>query len=143
MPKWSKERYVSWSMKPLSSATGWRNIFHFTIGPNNGAIGSRCPALFSNGNNFHFLHWRLIGQALQQINILIPWRMNVFTKYYYEQRYDEVQQDYVFRVFFNDTLIASHVNSNAYEYENVKVYTGNDWYLVSDVIIKDFKFGSL
>jgi len=69
--------------------------------------------------------------------------MNVFTKYYYEQRYDEVQQDYVFRVFFNDTLIASHVNSNAYEYENVKVYTGNDWYLVSDVIIKDFKFGSL
>jgi len=69
-------------------------------------------------------------------------KMNVFTNYYMEQRYNESVNKYFVRVFVNDSLIEEKINSNPYEYENIKVYMSDQWYQPPDVIIKDFKFGT-
>jgi len=70
-------------------------------------------------------------------------KLNDFTRFYYEQRYNETNEDYVIRVFMNDTLVKEKVNSNPKECENVIVYTGDAWYRTSNVIVKDLKIGFL
>jgi len=83
------------------------------------------------------------GNKDASIYSYFPMAMNVFTSYYYEQRYDENLGNYVLRVFVNNTLKHTKTSTSAYEYQNVKVYVGSPWTNSVDAIIKDFKFGKI
>jgi len=100
---------------------------------------SRCPAVFNNGHNW-IIKYTLDGYS--QVLFYVPMEFNVFTNFYYEQRYDRTEEDYVVRLYVNDILVKTGMNSFADEYENVKVYTGNAWYPSTDAVVKNFKFGS-
>jgi hypothetical protein len=128
----------------LPSYAYYNNLFHFTIGPNINVLGSRCPTVFVYDSQV-LIQTQLHGNA-NALNILqLPIPMHVFTKFYYEQRYDRNLDSYVVRVFVNDTLAKQQENNMAFEFENVKVYTSDQWHgpLQDSVVIKDFMFGSL
>jgi len=116
--------------------------FHFTIGPNVKGLGSRCPALLTYGGKYYFRH-QLDGLEDQYILSRLPIAMNVFTNFYYEQKYNVTIGNYVVRAFINNTLVSSDINRNASVFHNVKVYTSDPWHEPLDCIIKDFKFGFL
>jgi len=85
------------------------------------------------------LNYELAGQKEDYV---VPTTMNVFTNYYFEQRFNEAQGKYVVRLFINDIVVKTAVNSMAYEFENIKVYTSDEYYPTCNVIIKDLKFGT-
>jgi len=139
---WPKDNFVSLSIKPIIyHETMSRSIFHFTLGGNDAVYGDRCPGLWIAGYNLLLLTG-VSGNMNKQV-YYGPIPMNVFSHFYYEQRFDATTQKYVIKVSINNTVVTEMVNNDARDFQNVKAYFGNPWYLPADIITKDFKFGTL
>jgi len=139
---WPKQNFVTLSIKPMSGTIIWANVFQFTTGENYGYHGTRCPSLF-----LHFDKWHCTTSANGNANNYIysgePIPMNVFSYFYYEQRFNATIQEYVIKVFINNTLVKEVINNDARDFQNVKIYLANSWYDPADAIVKDFKYGIL
>lgn len=96
-------------------------------------------------DQWHFssaLNWFVDGRLFTPVNYPIP--LNVFSSWYYEQRFDATIQKHVAKVFINNTLVAEIVNDGAKDFHNVKLYVSDPWHSSQGVfVIKDFKYGPL
>jgi len=70
-----------------------------------------------------------------------PIPLNVFSHFYYEQRFNETTQKYVIKVLINDTIVKEIINNDVRDFQNVSVYLSDPWFSPANVIVKDFKYG--
>jgi len=110
-----------------------RNVFHFSVGGNVSVYGDRC--LWISG--YMWLFNTAVSGNLNKRVYYEPIPMNMFSHLYHEQRFNATTQKYVIKVSINNTVVTEMVNNDARDFQNVKVYLADPWYLPADVIVKD------
>ena len=143
---WPKTWYVETHFKLLGTAGNFFNLFHFTTGYQNRVYGSRIPGIWIkpaffircivDANGFvsdFFTNYR-------NTNLIVGITYHVRV----EQVFDLAKSKYVIRFYVNRLLFEEKENSQASEFQNVKVYTCNPWHACDgEFAIYGFKYGPL
>ena len=114
---------------------GWTNILHLTTGPNCCGIGSRIPAIFPLGGKLHFA-FAVSGNG----NYVVPTPklpLRKWMNFRINQRFEGGK--YVFRVYYNNKVLRTVVNTRPQDFRNVKVWVGDNWYNAQPGFIRNLR----
>ena len=126
IPTLDKTWHLEMNIRPNDIGAGFTNLFHATIGGNQGAYGDRVPAIWFiggstkltigsavNGNGNYWFHTE-------------PLEMHEWSKV--EVRQDFIDGQYIFQIWVNDIEVHSVENTRAQVFNNVEVFAGDPWY---------------
>ena len=106
--------------------------------------GDRCPFLSGRDNEWYFSSAVSSNRDGGIFTETYHVPLNVFSHWYYEQRFNASIQKHVAKLFINNTLVAETVNNDARDFHKVKVYLSDPWHVPHhDYLIKDFEYGPL
>ena len=125
--QWGKYFQVSAEIQITGLPTeNWANVFHFTTGENNYELGSRIPGLWVNKSNqilyftsgvdqekdYEYSHEFSLGQKYLIDILQIP----------------HGNGEALYQIRIDGNLVHNKTNSNAMDFDNVKVYLSDPWY---------------
>ena len=137
LPKWGSiytvEADISIKEIPMRGMT---NIFHFTQSANFGDIGSQIPMV-----SIIYGYFYICGD----INICLTVNYDLGKKYHVKiQQFKSWRKKTIYKVQINDNIEYSGENTDAKDYENVKVYVSDPWHhdaFTSDYgVLENFKY---
>ena len=119
-------------------------MYHFTVDGNAGVYGTRIPALFIRNGNKILL--RVDGSPILVRDHIMP-TFVAGTKFHvrFEQVYDSALSKYILKAYVNRVLYYQVENTDPREFQNVKIYTCDDWHGTCNGLfaIYGFKYGPL
>ena len=130
---------VSFDIKPLGIASGYRSIIHATIGKNAARHGDRTPGVwFLSGSTRIIVCTSLNGKSNKcRRTKALP--LNQYSKLTLTQVQSPTDYKYLFQMFINGKQIFSLVNRTPRVFRNVKYYAGDPWYKPANALIKNMK----
>ena len=140
-PKWGRIFKVEAdiTVKKLH-ATKNMNVFHFTKGGQNGALGNRIPNLNINGRDGKMVIVSSVSGD-QKHRKYFPFDLN--TKYHVVIQQYEENGKIMFQIIVNGDVKDYVENTQPQDFDNVKVYLSNPWMepLSSEYgVVENFKF---
>ena len=130
-----KEFGISFDFKATKFSGGWTNILHLTTGGNCCGLGQRIPGIFP-------LNGKLaIAFAVNRNGNYYFWtpRLALNTWYNFRLTQQLEGKNYVYRVYMNNKIIHTKVNTNAKDYKNVKVYVTDNYHNAQPGFIKNLR----
>uniref|UniRef100_A0A7M5WXS8 Peptidase S1 domain-containing protein n=1 Tax=Clytia hemisphaerica TaxID=252671 RepID=A0A7M5WXS8_9CNID len=136
-----KSYSFTFEMKPTGTIAGWSNIVHaYDKEGNCCQVGQRIPAIFmaSSSTRLHITN-AVSGKGNYAVNRNIP--MGQFTNVTIQQ-VEQSDGSYLYSIYLNTTKIASTVNTQPQEFDNVQLFASDKWYNPSKVVLGYFNFQS-
>ena len=130
-----KQFDISFDFKATKWIGRWTNIMHLTTGANCCGIGQRIPAIFP-------LNGKLaISFAVDRNGNYYFWTPKLALNTWYNFRLTQqlVGKNYIYRVYMNNKIIHTKVNTNAKDYKNVKVYVTDNYHNAQPGFIKNLR----
>merc|ERR1719436_1408668 len=140
LAKWGKQFSVSFSFR-LNTAPNQahHNLIHFTLGGNCCGYGQRAPAVWITKDSALLVVMALNGKG----NARFDWPGLVVGAWYkLELRQKEDGGAIVFEVIVNGMKVFSKENSQAREFEQMKVYASDPWYEPLPGQLKDLQYSN-
>ncbi|XP_065679570.1 uncharacterized protein LOC101235088 isoform X2 [Hydra vulgaris] len=135
-----KRQYsVSFELKPTSYQTGWHSVLHMTIGQDLANYGDRIPGVWfhEDGSGKLLITSAINGNKNYFFTTTSSLPLNQWSKIEICQRLD--YSVYVYEVSLNGNIIFTVRNNDARDFQNVKVYLGDQWYSAQTGSVKNLK----
>ncbi|XP_066914259.1 uncharacterized protein [Clytia hemisphaerica] len=136
-----KSYSFTFEIKPTGTITGWSNIVHaYDKEGNCCGVGQRIPAIFvhSRSTRLHITN-AVSGNGNYAVNRNIP--MGQFTNVTIQQ-VKQSDGSYLYSIYLDKTRVASTINTQPQEFDNVQLYASDKWYNPSEVVLRYFNFQS-
>ena len=153
LPRLGKEWRLSFKLLILSVAegdhNGYSNVLHATTGSNCCELGQRIPAIFMNSGKVHST-WsdtgtRLVisrGLGIDGNDYFETSTMPLNEWIHIEIEQEKIGQKYFQKVVINGDMIRTVENNEVETYENVKLFTSDNFHPPSDVEFCDVEWTS-
>ncbi|XP_065662973.1 uncharacterized protein LOC136085581 [Hydra vulgaris] len=137
IPTLDKEYLISYDVYPNNFVPYYHSVIHFTIGSNIDYYGDRTPGIWfhENGDGTLLVAAPINGYENYIFNTN-PFKLNSWTNIEVSQFLKTTYYLYTIRI--NGDVVFSVTNSQAQNFESVKVYASDPWYEVQDGFIKNF-----
>lgn len=145
MPTLSQEWQLSFSMRILSIEEDgiheWNNILHATTGNDCCDHGDRLPAIFmpSHISKLHFGYFENDYFETNEAMPLNEW-INIAIK---QEKLNEISHKYYLTITINGTVLRSDEQTKPMTYENVDLFTSNNWNYAADVQLCNIEWENL
>ena len=133
LPILAKQYDISFDFYPTSFVAGYHSVLHMTISGDTDVYGCRVPGIWLSPNtitvdnavNGHW-YYRVVSSSFQRNE-------------WHNMRLTQTLEDgqYVYRVYLNGIKIHQIVNTQAEEFNNVKVFVSNPWVAAQPGYIRD------
>ena len=142
IPVMKREFSLQVDFKPMKKTPGWTNLMRLTSVPKNTGAGARIPAIFFHSNTYK-LHvcfsingnsnscWN--SQPLEEKKMV---RLSIVQTL-------QFGKDYRYAISINGKEEYQTGNSKAQEFENVKMYAGDEYYNPAGANIEKIKFQNI
>ena len=139
IPTHSKTWDITLDVVFLKYENHWSNIFHFTRNGDREFHGDRNPAFFFKDTQ-PLICFAATGYTTYH-SMLLP-AVSLNTKYGYRFRQYQNCPDciYKFEITIDGNIFATHDNEFPIQYNNVKFYLSDPWFVEPPVIVSNFVY---
>ena len=133
---------MSLDIKPTGLVGTHGNIFHIGNGPDRGSYGDRIPAIwFLPGTTKLHITSAVNGLNNYRPDDTDPIPMNEWTLVEISQL-RQTDGSYQYTIKINDQIYDQIINNDAREFENIKVYTGDNYSFAPAATIRNLKINT-
>ena len=130
-----REYKLSIEIKPTSLVVNnWTNVIHLTIGGHYQNYGDRTPSVWVWGNRLQ-ISSAVNGSSMFSV-MSSDISVNVWTKVQVIQYL--LNENYLYKVQVAGVVLIEAINTDAREFQNVKVYAGSIWSQAQPGFIRNF-----
>ena len=142
IPTLYKQWCVALDINPTGTVAGYASIIHVGLGPDHASYGDRTPSIqFKAQTTMMHISSAVNGNENYYPSDTSPLPMNEWTQVEMSQlRLTDGSYQYTIKI--NDQIYDQIINNDAREFENIKVYTGDNYSFAPAATIRNLKINT-
>ena len=121
---------------PTSFLNDWTSVIHLTVDGDRTSYGDRTPGVWFQPDNYMYFSSALNGLIDGASISTVRTQLMEWTKVKISQQL--IDEKYIFTVYVAETEVYAIENTLPKEFNNIKVYLSDPWYISQPGLIRNF-----